>query len=56
MHSEINKVLADPAVVEQLSQRGAATMSTALSAFQKIVDADMETWGKTVRDSGAKID
>ena len=56
IHSEINKVLADPAVVEQLSQRGAATMSTALPAFQKIVDADMETWGKTVRDSGAKID
>lgn len=56
IHSEINKVLADPVIVEQLSQRGAATMSTSLPAFQKIVDDDMETWGKTVRTSGAKID
>jgi tripartite-type tricarboxylate transporter receptor subunit TctC len=56
IHSEINKVLADPAIVAQLSQRGAATMSTTLPAFQKIVDDDMETWGKTVRASGAKID
>lgn len=56
IHAEINKVLADPAIVEQLSQRGAATMSTSLPAFQKIVDDDMETWGKTVRASGAKID
>jgi tripartite-type tricarboxylate transporter receptor subunit TctC len=56
IHAEINKVLADPAIVEQLSQRGAATMSTSLPAFQKIVYDDMETWGKTVRASGAKID
>lgn len=56
IHAEINKVLADPAVVQQLSQRGAATMSTSLPAFQKIVDSDMEMWGKTVRASGAKID
>jgi tripartite-type tricarboxylate transporter receptor subunit TctC len=56
IHAEINKVLADPAIVAQLSQRGAATMSTNLDAFQKIVDQDMETWGATVRASGAKID
>lgn len=31
-------------------------MSTNLAAFQKIVDQDMETWGATVRASGAKID
>jgi hypothetical protein len=27
-----------------------------LTEFQKIVDKDIEQWGKAVRDSGAKID
>jgi len=56
IHAEINKVLADPKVVEQLRKRGAATLITTLPQFQKIIDNDVEQWGKAVRASGAKID
>jgi len=56
IHAEINKVLADPKVVDQLRARGASTLITTLPAFQKIIDNDLEQWGKAVRASGAKID
>ena len=56
IHAEINKVLVDPKVVEQLRKRGAATLMTTLPQFQKIIDNDVEQWGKAVRASGAKID
>jgi len=56
MHAELNKVLADQAVIAQFDSKGAATMPMDLKAFQKIVDQDLEQWGKAVRDSGAKID
>ena len=56
IHAEINKVLVDPKVVEQLRKRGAATLITTLPQFQKIIDNDVEQWGKAVRASGAKID
>jgi tripartite-type tricarboxylate transporter receptor subunit TctC len=56
IHAEINKILTDPAVVTQLSSKGASTMPMDLVEFQKIVDNDIQQWGKAVRDSGAKID
>ena len=56
IHGEINKVLADPAVVAQFGSKGASMMPMDLVEFQKIVDKDLEQWGKAVRDSGAKID
>jgi len=56
IHGEINKVLADPAVVSQFGSKGASMMPMDLVEFQKIVDKDLEQWGKAVRDSGAKID
>lgn len=56
IHAEINKVLADPKVVEQLRARGAATLITNLPEFQKVIDNDLEQWGKAVRASGATID
>lgn len=56
IHAEINKVLADSKVVEQLRARGAATLITNLPEFQKVIDNDLEQWGKAVRASGATID
>ena len=56
IHDEINKVLADPKVVEQLRARGASTLITTLPEFQKVIDNDLEQWGKAVRASGATID
>lgn len=56
IHAEINKVLADPKVVAQLRARGASTLITTLPEFQKIINNDLEQWGKAVRASGAKID
>jgi tripartite-type tricarboxylate transporter receptor subunit TctC len=56
IHTELNKVLQDPAVVAQFEAKGAAPMLTTLDQFQKIVDKDMQQWGQAVRDSGAKID
>lgn len=56
IHAEINKVLADPKVIDQLRARGASTLVMSLPAFQKVIDNDVEQWGKAVRASGAKID
>jgi tripartite-type tricarboxylate transporter receptor subunit TctC len=56
IHSEINKILSDQAVVTQLSSKGASAMPLGLAEFQTIVDKDIVQWGKAVRDSGAKID
>jgi tripartite-type tricarboxylate transporter receptor subunit TctC len=56
IHAELNKVLADPKVVEQLRKRGAETLVTTLPEFQKIINNDLEQWGKAVRASGATID
>lgn len=56
IHAEINKVLADPKVVDQLRARGASTLIMSLPEFQKVIDNDLEQWGKAVRASGAKID
>lgn len=56
IHSEINKILSDQAVVTQLSSKGASAMPMDLAEFQKIVDKDILQWGKAVRESGAKID
>lgn len=56
IHAEINKVLADPKVVEQLRLRGAETLITTLPEFQKVINNDLEQWGNAVRASGATID
>lgn len=56
IHAEINKVLADPAVIAQFASKGASPMVTSLNDFQAIVDKDMAQWGQAVKDSGAKID
>jgi tripartite-type tricarboxylate transporter receptor subunit TctC len=56
IHAEINKVLADTKVVEQLRLRGADTLITTLPEFQKVINNDLDQWGKAVRASGATID
>lgn len=56
IHAEINKVLANPKVVEQLRARGASPLVMSLPEFQKVIDNDLEQWGKAVRASGATID
>ena len=56
IHTEINKVLAEPKVVDQLRARGASTLITTLPEFQKVINNDLEQWGKAVRASGATID
>jgi tripartite-type tricarboxylate transporter receptor subunit TctC len=56
IHGELNKILSDQAVITQLSSKGASAMPMDLAEFQKVVDKDIQEWGKAVRDSGAKID
>ena len=56
IHGEINKILSDQAVITQLASKGASAMPMDLAEFQKVVDKDIQEWGKAVRDSGAKID
>ena len=56
IHDSINSVLADPEIVAQFESKGAAPMVTSLKVFQQTVEQDGLTWGKAVKDSGAKID
>lgn len=56
IHAEVNKVLADPKVVNQLRASGASPLISTLPEFQKVINNDLEQWGQAVRASGAKID
>ncbi len=56
IHTSINEVLKDPAVIAQFESKGAAPMVTTLKSFQQTVEQDGKKWGKAVHDSGAKID
>lgn len=56
IHVALDDILADKEVIAQFASKGAAPMVMPLDIFQKIVDRDMDLWGKAVRDSGAKVD
>ena len=56
MYEAIVKVLADPDVKKVWEQQGGEAGGMPPAEFGKFVRSEIESWGKVVKDSGAKID
>jgi tripartite-type tricarboxylate transporter receptor subunit TctC len=56
LHAAIVKALAAPDVRERLDALGFEPCSTASDAFAAKVKADIERWGKVIRDAGIKAE
>ena len=55
-NADINKALADPALVKKLGDQGADVAGSTPEQFAKLIRDDIARWGKAVKDSGAKVD
>ena len=56
LNASINKVLAEPAMVERFASQGAETLRSSPEAFAQRLRDDIRVWSQIVRDSGAKVD
>jgi tripartite-type tricarboxylate transporter receptor subunit TctC len=56
LHSEIEKIVATPAIVQQWATAGAEPCNTTPEQFAAYLKSDLTKWQKVVHESGAKID
>jgi tripartite-type tricarboxylate transporter receptor subunit TctC len=56
LHAAVLAALADPGVAARFAALGIAARPTAPEEFSAYLRAEIEKWGKVVRDSGTKID
>lgn len=56
LNSEIVKVLATPDIVQRLSTLGIDPVGSTPEQYAEIMRADMRSYGKLVKDSGARVD
>jgi len=56
LSAEIVKVVNAPEVKENWSKQGAVPMGMTPAEFDKFMRADIQKWGKLVRDTGMKVD
>jgi len=56
VHAAIQKALADPALRQQLLDRGAEPVPQSSAAFAQFVRAEYDRWGALVKRSGASVD
>jgi tripartite-type tricarboxylate transporter receptor subunit TctC len=54
MHVALNRVLADPEIVDRLGQQGLEVQAQTREQFAAQVRADIGTWAKTIRALGVK--
>ena len=54
LNSEINKVLADPAVRQKLIDAGANVMPQSTEQFAAFVKAESEKYERIIRETGVK--
>lgn len=50
------KALTTPAVKDRFQKLGAETVGNTPAEFMKLLEADLKTWARVVKDSGAKAD
>ena len=56
LNAEVNAILALPDVRERFVSLGAEASPRTVEAFDAYLRSEIAKWGKTVRDSGAKVD
>lgn len=54
--AEVLKIVKDPAVEEKLRVLGAGPRAGTASEFDKLLHKEYESWGRVVRESGARVD
>ncbi len=54
--SAIRKVMQDPSVRKTLADQGSTPMGNTPAEFKKILDQEIDKWGKLVKLSGASVD
>ena len=55
LHAEVVKVLNAPDVKENWGKQGAAPMPMSPEEFERFLRADIQKWGKLVKDTGMKV-
>lgn len=56
LNAEVNKILADPAVREQLAKQGLEALPMSPAEFRERLSADTEKWAAVVKATGATLD
>ena len=56
INAAINKALTSDALIKELNNRGAVGVGGTPSDFSALVNSELETWGKMVKATGARID
>jgi tripartite-type tricarboxylate transporter receptor subunit TctC len=56
INTDVNAVLADPAVKAALDQQGLTPVGGTATAFRQLVDAERQRWGGVIRRLGLKLD
>jgi tripartite-type tricarboxylate transporter receptor subunit TctC len=54
LHAELNAVIADPKVKERLADIGATVFASSSADFGKFIAAEIEKWGKVIREANIK--
>jgi tripartite-type tricarboxylate transporter receptor subunit TctC len=56
LNAEINKILRDPAVRKAIESEGGEVLGGTPEQFRSLIQADIVSWAKEVKSSGAKVD
>jgi len=56
MNTEVNKLLAEPALKNRLAELGGVSIAGTPADFGKIIAAETAKWAKVVEASGAKVE
>jgi len=56
LNTEINKILKDPAVRTAIEKEGGEILGGTPERFRDLIKADLASWAKEVKSSGAKVD
>jgi len=54
--ADIQKIVADPAMMQRLRDMGGEVNNSSPEAFQKVIASEVKNWSEAVRLSGARID